>query len=99
MTQERNYQVNYTIAVDATSETKQVMTFTDLIGHLVKAKADLTPAITNIKRMMTDIDAAFRSKSGKKRDYSFKWTYIALYQFCQPIWGISQSRPPTTMSG
>lgn len=73
MTQERNYQVNYTIAVDATSGTKQVMAFADSIGHLVKAKADLTPAITNIKKMMTDIDAAFRTKSGKKRDYSFKF--------------------------
>lgn len=73
MSQEQNYQVNYTIAVDATSGTKQVMAFADSIGHLVKAKADLTPAITNIKKMMTDIDAAFRTKGGKKRDYSFKF--------------------------
>lgn len=73
MTQEKNYQVNYTIAVDATSGTKQVMAFADSIGHLVRAKADLTPAITNIKKMMTDIDATFRTKSGKKRDYSFKF--------------------------
>lgn len=73
MTQEKNYQVNYTIAVDATSGTKQVMAFADSVGHLVRAKADLTPAITNIRKMMTDIDAAFRTKSGKKRDYSFKF--------------------------
>lgn len=73
MSQEQNYQVNYTIAVDATPGTKQVMAFADSIGHLVRAKADLTPAITNIKKMMTDIDATFRTKSGKKRDYSFKF--------------------------
>lgn len=70
---EQNYQVNYTIAVDATPGTKQVMAFADSIGHLVRAKADLTPAITNIKKMMADIDATFRTKSGKKRDYSFKF--------------------------
>ena len=73
MCQEKHYQVNYTIAVDATSGAKQVMAFADSIGHLVRAKADLTPAITNIKKMMTDIDATFRTKSGKKRDYSFKF--------------------------
>lgn len=50
MSQEQNYQVNYTIAVDATPGTKQVMAFADSIGHLVRAKADLTPAITNIKK-------------------------------------------------
>lgn len=49
------------------------MAFADSIGHLVRAKADLIPIITNIRKMMTDIDATFWTKSGKKRDYLFKF--------------------------
>ena len=72
MAQEQNYSVNYTINVEATQGTRQVMAFADAVGKLTQAKASLTPAVTNIQKMMEDIDRTFRTKSGKKRDYSFK---------------------------
>ncbi|MDR2914009.1 MAG: phage tail tape measure protein [Tannerella sp.] len=72
MAQEQNYSVNYTINVEATQGTRQVMAFADAVGKLTQAKASLTPAVSNIRNMMADIDRAFRTKSGKKRDYSFK---------------------------
>lgn len=72
MAQDQNYSVNYAINVEATQGTKQVQAFADAIGHLVRAKSDLTPAVTNIKRMMDEIDKVFRTKSGKKRDYNYK---------------------------
>lgn len=72
MAQEQNYQVNYSINVEATKGTIQVQNFANAIGNLIKAKADLTPAVNNIQKMMNDIDKAFRTKSGKKRDYSYK---------------------------
>ena len=46
MAQEQNYQVNYTINVDASQGTKQVIAFGDAVGKLVQAKASLTPAVT-----------------------------------------------------
>lgn len=72
MSQEQNYTVSYTINVEATKGTQQVQAFADSIGKLVQAKASLSPAVENIKKMMDDIDKAFRTKSGKKRDYSYK---------------------------
>lgn len=72
MAQEQNYSVNYTINVEATQGTRQVQSFADAVGNLVRAKADLTPVVNNIKRMMDEIDKVFRTKSGKKRDYNYK---------------------------
>ncbi|KAA6302871.1 MAG: hypothetical protein EZS26_001041 [Candidatus Ordinivivax streblomastigis] len=72
MAQEQNYQVNYTINVDATAGTRQVMAFAESVSKLTQAKASLTPAVQNIRNMMEEIDRTFRTKSGKKRDYSFK---------------------------
>ncbi|MFR9543334.1 MAG: hypothetical protein SNH27_14935 [Rikenellaceae bacterium] len=71
MAQEQNYSVNYSINVEATQGTKQVQAFADAVGKLVQAKNSFTPAITNIKKMMDEIDKTFRTKSGKKRDYTF----------------------------
>ncbi|MFI3293618.1 MAG: phage tail tape measure protein, partial [Rikenellaceae bacterium] len=71
MAQEQNYSVNYTINVEATKGTQQVQAFADAVGKLVQAKNSFTPAITNIKKMMDEIDKTFRTKSGKKRDYTF----------------------------
>ena len=71
MAQEQNYAVNYVINVEATKGTREVQAFADSIGKLVQAKASLTPAITNIQKMMNDIDKTFRTKSGKKRDYTY----------------------------
>ena len=72
MAQEQNYIVGYKIEVDATKGTTQVQDFANAVKSLMLAKNDITPAVTNIKKMMSDIDAVFRTKSGKKRDFSYK---------------------------
>lgn len=72
MAQEQNYQVNYIINVEATEGTKKVQAFADSVKSLILAKNDLTPAINNIQKMMNDVDKIFRTKSGKKRDYTYK---------------------------
>lgn len=74
MAQEQNYQVNYTINVDASQGTKQVMAFGEAVGKLVQAKASLTPAVNNIKNMMEEIDKVFRTKNGKKRNFDYRLT-------------------------
>lgn len=72
MPQEQNYQVNYTINVDATQGTAQVVSFGEAVGKLVQAKASLAPAVKNINDMMREIDKIFRTKNGKKRSYDYK---------------------------
>lgn len=72
MAQEQNYQVNYTINVEATEGTKQVIAFGEAVGKLVQAKLSLQPAIANINSMMQGIDKIFRTKNGKKRSYDYK---------------------------
>lgn len=74
MAQEQNYQVNYSINVDASQGTKQVIAFGEAVGKLVQAKASLTPAVTNIKNMMDEIDRVFRTKNGKKRNSDYRLT-------------------------
>lgn len=74
MAQEQNYQVNYTINVDASAGTKQVIAFGEAVGKLVQAKASLTPAVNNIKSMMDEIDRVFRTKNGKKRSFDYRLT-------------------------
>ena len=56
MAQEQNYQVNYTINVDASQGTRQVIAFGEAVGKLVQAKASLSPAVNNIKTMMDEVD-------------------------------------------
>lgn len=72
MAQEQNYQVNYTINVDASQGTRQVIAFGEAVGKLVQAKASLTPAVTNIKNMMDEIDRVFRTRNGKKRSFDYR---------------------------
>lgn len=72
MAQEQSYIVSYKIDVDATKGTTQVQDFANAVKSLMVAKNDITPAVTNIKKMMSDIDAVFRTKGGKKRDFSYK---------------------------
>lgn len=72
MSQEQNYQVNYTINVEATEGTKKVQAFADSVKNLILAKNDLTPAIKNIQKMVNEVDKIFRTKGGKKRDYTYK---------------------------
>lgn len=74
MAQEQNYQVNYSINVDASQGTKQVMAFGEAVGKLVQAKASLTPAVNNIKNMMEEVDRVFRTKNGKKRSFDYRLT-------------------------
>ena len=74
MPQEQNYQVNYTINVDASAGTRQVIAFGEAVGKLVQAKASLTPAVNNIKSMMDEIDRVFRTKNGKKRSFDYRLT-------------------------
>ena len=74
MAQEQNFQVNYSINVDASQGTKQVMAFGEAVGKLVQAKASLTPAVNNIKNMMEEIDRVFRTKNGKKRSFDYRLT-------------------------
>lgn len=69
----QNYAVNYTINVEASEGVKQVDAFARSVAQLTSARTNLTGAVTNIKKMMEDIDKAFRTKSGKKRDYSYKF--------------------------
>ena len=71
MAQEQNYSVNYTINVEATRGTREVQSFADAVGNLIKAKTDLTPAVNNIQKMMNDIDKVFRTKNGKKRNFTY----------------------------
>ena len=73
MAQEQNYQVNYSINVDASQGTRQVIAFGEAVGKLVQAKASLTPAVTNIKNMMDEIDRVFRT-NGKKRNFDYRLT-------------------------
>lgn len=70
--QAQNYQVNYTINVDASEGTRQVIAFGEAVGKLVQAKASLTPAVANIKQMMDEIDRVFRTKNGKKRNFDYR---------------------------
>ena len=72
MVQEQNYQVNYTINVDASQGTRQVIAFGEAVGKLVQAKASLSPAVNNIKTMMDEVDRVFRTKNGKKRSFDYK---------------------------
>ncbi|WP_241217447.1 hypothetical protein [Bacteroides gallinarum] len=74
MAQEQNYQVNYSINVDASAGTKQVIAFGEAVGKLVQAKASLTPAVNNIKSMMDEIDRVFRTKNGKRRNFDYRLT-------------------------
>lgn len=72
MAQDQNYSVNYSINVDATKGTTQVQNFANAVTKLMQAKADIKPALSNIKNMMTEIDKVFRTKAGRKRDYNYK---------------------------
>lgn len=74
MVQEQNYQVNYTINVDASQGTRQVIAFGEAVGKLVQAKASLSPAVNNIKTMMDEVDRVFRTKNGKKRSFDYRLT-------------------------
>ncbi|NDV80836.1 phage tail tape measure protein [Bacteroides sp. 51] len=69
----QNYTVNYTINVDATKGVQNVTAFADSVARLTAARTNLDGAVNNIKKMMDEIDRVFRTKAGRKRDYSYKF--------------------------
>lgn len=71
MSQEKNYQVNYTINVEASQGTRQVQAFAESVKTLNAAKLSFDPAVKNISKFMKDIDGLFRGKGGRKKDLSF----------------------------
>lgn len=73
MAQEQNYQVNYTINVEATEGTRKVQAFADSIKSLILAKNDLTPAVNNIQKMMNDVDKISGRKAERSGIIPIKW--------------------------
>lgn len=69
----QDYSVNYTINVEASQGVENVNRFAESVSKLTQARTNLSGAVTNIKNMMDEIDRAFRTKAGKKRDYSYKF--------------------------
>lgn len=67
----QDYQVNYTIEVNATDGVRQVQKFAEAVKELNAAKTTFAPAIANINNMMQQIEKTFRP-NGRKRDYTFK---------------------------
>ena len=71
MTRIQDYQVNYTINVEATEGVRQVKEFASAVKTLKDAKDSFVPAVNNINAMMRALDKTFRPK-GRKRDSNFK---------------------------
>lgn len=72
MAQEKNYQVNYTINVDASEGTKQLTSFGEAVGKLVLSKRTMDTTMENIRDMMKKIDKIFTTKGGRRRSYAYK---------------------------
>ncbi len=73
MAQEKNYQVNYTINVEASKGAQQVRDFADSVKQLNNARLVFDTAVKNIGKFMTDMDKLFRTKGGRKKDFNFKF--------------------------
>nr|DAJ88164.1 MAG TPA: minor tail protein [Caudoviricetes sp.] len=71
MTRIQDYQVNYTINVEATEGVRQVKEFASAVKTLKDAKDSFVPAVNNINAMMRALDKTFRPKR-RKRDSNFK---------------------------
>lgn len=69
---EKNYQVNYTINVDASEGTKQLTNFGEAVGKLVMSKRTMDTTMENIRDMMKKIDRIFTTKGGRRRSYAYK---------------------------
>lgn len=69
---EKNYQVNYTINVDASEGTKQLTNFGEAVGKLIMSKRTMDTTMDNIRDMMLKIDKIFTTKGGKRRSYAYK---------------------------
>lgn len=71
---EKNYQVNYTINVDASEGTKQLTNFGEAVGKLIMSKRTMDTTMDNIRDMMKKIDKIFTTKGGRRRSYAYKLT-------------------------
>lgn len=71
MSRIQDYQVNYTINVEATEGVRQVKDFAAAVKSLKDAKDSFVPAVNNINAMMRALDKTFRPQ-GRKRDFNFK---------------------------
>lgn len=69
---EKNYQVNYTINVDASEGTKQLTNFGEAVGKLIMSKRTMDTTMENIRDMMRKIDKIFTTKGGRRRSYAYK---------------------------
>lgn len=69
---EKNYQVNYTINVDASEGTKQLTNFGEAVGKLIMSKRTMDTTMDNIRDMMKKIDKIFTTKGGRRRSYAYK---------------------------
>lgn len=72
MAQEQNYEVNYTINVEASDGVKQLQAFTQSVEALSKFRNGFGDAIKNINTTMRGLDKIFPLKDGeRKRSYTF----------------------------
>lgn len=69
---EKNYQVNYTINVNASEGTRELKAFGEAVGQLVMSKRTMDTTMDNIRSMMKNIDKIFTTKAGKRRSYAYK---------------------------
>lgn len=72
MAQEQNYQVNYTINVNASPGTRELTKFGEAVGKLVMSKNTMDLTVNNVNTMMKKIDKLFTTKAGKRRSYTYK---------------------------
>lgn len=68
----KNYQVSYVIDVQASDGVKEVTNFAKAVETLSKSNSTFVGVANNINKMMADVDAIFRTKNGRKRDYAYK---------------------------
>lgn len=72
MSQIQNFEVNYSINVEATQGVRQVENFAAAISKLVEGKKNLEPAVKNINSLMRSVDRMFKTQKGRKKDFSYK---------------------------
>lgn len=72
MSQTQNFEVNYSINVEATQGVKQVENFAGAVSKLVSGKQDLGAVVKNINSLMRAVDKMFKTQKGRKKDFTYK---------------------------
>lgn len=67
----QDYEVNYTIKVDATSGIEGIGAFATAVKNIVSAKTDLDPAVKNIQSMINGVEKIFKGKNGQAKKYAY----------------------------